>query len=242
MLPTTPLLLIILCSPRVCRDLPVVCTYPNGVTALQTSFLNWLSQNFTHVFPNIISCLSSRFDLLWSKTRSKSNSTDFLASPLYRLFLIRLSWNFTHVFTNIVSCMSSCFDLMRSKNRSKSNLTDFLYHSTDITYPIVTNLHTCSQTSSLVGVRVSIFSGQKLGQHRIWQIFNFLSDCHETSHTCPQTSSLVRVCVLTFCGQKLGHQIWQIFICYSIVTKLQTDVHGHHLLCEFAFQPSAVKN
>ena len=30
----------------------------NGVTAPQTSFLNWLSWNFTHVFTNIISCTS----------------------------------------------------------------------------------------------------------------------------------------------------------------------------------------
>ena len=80
---------------------------------------------------------------------------------------------------------------------------------------------------------------------------HFLTDCHETSHTCSQTSSLVRVRVSTFCSQKRGqNRIWQIFwrhkvtdfISYPIVTKRYTCVHKHHLLYEFSFWPSAVKN
>ena len=36
----------------------VVRTCPNSVTALQTSFLNRLSRNFTHMFTNIFHCTS----------------------------------------------------------------------------------------------------------------------------------------------------------------------------------------
>ena len=147
----------------------------------------------------------------------------------------------------------------------------------------------CSQTSSLVWARASTFCSQKLGQHRIWQIFYFLSNCHKASHTCSQASSLVRVRISTFCSQKRGqNRIWHFllyflsdchgtshvftniiacmssrfdllqsknrsawnlefnrfdrFYIYPIVTKLHTRVHKHHLLYEFAFWPSAVKN
>ena len=117
-----------------------VRTCPNGVTTLQTSFLNQLSRNFTQVFTNIISCMSSRFDCLRTKTRSKSNLTDFWCHHSTDLSDCHEA---SHVFTNIISCTSSRFDLLRSKTRSKSNLTDFLYHSTDfIFYPIIGKLHT----------------------------------------------------------------------------------------------------
>ena len=49
-------------------------------------FLKRLLWNFTHVFTNIISCTSSRFYLLWSKTRSTSSLTDladfFISYPI----------------------------------------------------------------------------------------------------------------------------------------------------------------
>ena len=76
---------------RVYRDLSVhmyVCSYSNGVTALQASFLNRLSRSLTHMFTNVITCTSSSFGLLWSKTRSKSNLTNILAPPLYRLYFL----------------------------------------------------------------------------------------------------------------------------------------------------------
>ena len=116
----------------------------------------------SHVFTNIISCRSLRFDLLRSKTRATSNLTDLTEF----LFLIQLSRNFTHVFTNIISCKSSLFDLLWSKTGSTSNLTDL----TDfcISYPIVTKLHTCVHKHHLLyefAFRPS--EVQKRGQHRI---------------------------------------------------------------------------
>ena len=117
------------------------------------------------MFTNIISCMSSRFDFLWSKTRSTSNLTDLRDF----LFLIRLSRNFSRVFTNIISCTSLRFGLLRLKTRSESNLTDFLASPLYRLY-FLSNCqetsHTCSQTSSLVRVRVLT-----CGQIRIWQIF-----------------------------------------------------------------------
>ena len=102
--------------------------------------------------------------------------------------------------------------------------------------------HTCSQTSYLLRVHVSIFCCQKLGQHWIWQIFLFLiwlsrNFTHVFTNTITCTSSRFNL----LWSKTRSNWIWQIFISYPIVTKLHTRVHKH-LLYEFAFWPSAVKN
>ena len=128
----------------------------------------------SHVFTNIISIRSSRFDLLQSKTRSTSNLTDFS-------FLFRLSRNFTHVFTNIISCTSSRFDLLWSKTSSTSNLTDL----TDFFFYFLSDCHetshSCSQTS-LVRAHVLTSCSQKLGQHQIWRILSLVQLSRNFTH------------------------------------------------------------
>ena len=74
-----------------------VHTCPDGVIALQTSFLNRLSRNFTHMFTNVISCTSSNWAAQvtctppppliggWPLNR-RHRSTGFISLPIVMKF------------------------------------------------------------------------------------------------------------------------------------------------------------
>ena len=94
---------------RVCRDLLVlmfVRTCPNCLIALQTSFLNLSSRNFTHVFTNIISCTSSNMGItghMWLPPKIGGLCPPETASLLYRLHFLTDCHKISHIYSQTSS-------------------------------------------------------------------------------------------------------------------------------------------